>query len=213
MESLIRRLEAHLRGRAADVLGRVGKGLNGGPVDDPIGCRAWSPPAWAETTEECGVGDVGSDESDTTDHLGQVEVGGTNDLDPLDVNQLVVEHVLCQQHLARAANDVTQVEPGRTQDHLGLADPVDGGCRDEGEAATHPDHQAADRRVGLPVGPAGDNVVQTADLLPGLVAHRATQKAGQRHNGIKDTLGCQDAARAAAALVRPAICVAANERG
>ena len=88
--------------RAADVLGRLGEGLNGGPVDDAVGRRAWPPPAWAETAQQRGVGDIGSDEPDAADHLGQVEVGGADDLDALDVNELVVEHVLGQQHLARS---------------------------------------------------------------------------------------------------------------
>ena len=162
----------------------------------------------AETAQERGIGYIGSDEPDAADHLGQVEVGGTNDLDSLDVNQLVVEHVLCQEHLAGAADHITQVESRRAQDHLGMADPVDGGCRHKGETATDSDHQTAHRRVGLPVGPAGDHVVQPADLLTGLVPHRAAEEAGERHDGVEDTLGRQDAAGAAAPLVRGAFRIA-----
>ena len=191
-----------------DILGRLGEGLDGGPVDDPVGRRAWPPPARAETAQQRGVGDVGAHQPDAADHLGQVEVGGTDDLDALDVDELVVEHVLGQQHLAGAADDVAQVEPGRAQQHLGVADAVDGRRRHEGQPAPDPDHQTAHRRVGLPVGPAGDDVVQPADLLAGLVAHRAAEEAGQRHDGVEDTLGRQDAARPAAALVRGAFRVA-----
>ena len=177
------------------------KGWMVGPVDDAVGRRARPPPARAEAAQECGVGDIGADEPDAADHLGQVEVGGPNDLDALDVDELVVEHVLRQQHLAGTTNDVAQVEPGRAQDHLGVVDPVDGGCRYEGKATPDPDHQAGHGRVRLPVGPAGHDVVQAADLLAGLVSHRTAEKARQRHDGVEDALGRQDAARAAPALV------------
>ena len=46
---------------------------------------------------------------------GQVEVGGADDLDPVDVDELVVEHVPGQQHLPGAADVVTQVQPGGAQ--------------------------------------------------------------------------------------------------
>ena len=208
VQALVGRLEAHVGRRTADVLGRLGEGLDGGPVDDAVRRRAWPPPARAETPEQRGVGDVGTDQPDAADDLGQVEVGGPDDLDALDVDELVVEDVLGQQHLAGAADDVAQVEPGRAQDHLGVADPVDGRGRDEGEPAPDPDDQTAHRRVHLPVGPAGHDVVQPADLLAGLVAHRAAEQAGQRHDGVEDALGREDAPRAAAALVRGAFRVA-----
>ncbi len=76
-----------------------------------------------------------------------------------------------------AADDVAQVEAGGAQDDLGMADPVDGGRRDEGESAPDPDDKTAHRRVHLPVVPAGDDVVEPADLLAGLVPHRAAEKA------------------------------------
>ena len=176
------------------------------------GVGTWSPPPRAETAQQRGVGDVGADEPDTADHLGQIEVGGADDLDALDVDQLVVEHVLGQQDLAGATDDVAQVEPGRAQDHLGVADPVDGGRRDEGESAPDPDHETAHRRIHLPVGPASHDVVQPADLLAGLVPHRAAEQAGQRHDGVEDTLGREDAPRSAAALVRWAFRVAGTAR-
>ena len=88
--------------------------------------------------------------------------------------------------------------------HLGVADPVDGGGRDEGEPAPDPDDETAHRRVDLPVGPAGHDVVQPADLLAGLVPDGAAQQAGQRHDGVEDAFGREDATRPAAALVRRA---------
>ncbi len=116
------------------------------------------------------VGHVGAHQPDAAEHLGQVEVGGPDDLHAVDVDQLVVEDVLGQQHLAGAADDVAEVEPGRAQQHLGVADPIDGRGRDEGQPAPDPDDQPAHRRVDLAVGPAGDDVVEPADLLAGLVA-------------------------------------------
>ena len=161
-----------------------------------------------EAPQQRGVGDVGPDEPDAADDLGQVEVGGPDDLDALDVDELMVEDVLGQQHLAGAADDVAQVEAGRAQDHLGVADAVDGRRRDEGEPAPDPDDEPAHRRVHLPVGPAGHDVVEPADLLAGLVPHRAAEQAGQRHDGVEDALGREDAARAAASLVRRAFRIA-----
>ena len=138
-------------------------------------------------------------------HLGQVEVGGPDDLDALDVDQLVVEDVLGQQHLAGAAHDVAQVEPGRAQQHLGVADAIDGRGRDEGQAPPDPDDQPAHGRIDLAVGPAGHDVVEPPDLLTGLIAHRAAENAGQRDDGVEDALGREDAAGPSAALVRRAL--------
>ena len=89
-----------------------------------------------------------------------------------------------------------------------MADPVNGRGRHEGQAATNPDHQTAHRRVGLSIGPTGNDVIQPADLLAGLVPHRAAEKAGQRHDGVEDTLGREDPARPAPALVWGAFRVA-----
>ena len=205
VQALVRRLEAHLRGRRRPTSGGLGEGLDGRPVDDAVRRGARPPPARPQPAQQGGVGHVGPDQPDAAEHLGQVEVGGPDDLDALDVDQLVVEDVLGQQHLAGTADHVAEVEPGRAQEHLGVADPVDGRGGHEGEAAPDPDDQAADGRVRLPVGPAGDDVVQPADLLAGLVGHRPAEDAGQRHDGVEDALGGQDAAGAAAALVRRAL--------
>ncbi len=171
------------------------------------------PPATrTEPAQEGGVGHVGTHQADAPDDLGQVEVGGADDLHALDVDELVVEHVLGQQHLAGAAHDVAQVEARRAQQHLGVPDAVDGGRRHEGQTAPDPDDEPAHRRVDLPVGPARHDVIEAADLLTGLVADRATEHAGQRHDGVEDALGREDAAGAAAALVRVPIRVTGSAR-
>ena len=84
---------------------------------------------------------------------------------------------------------------------------------DEGQPAPDPDDQPAHRRVDLAVGPARHDVVEPADLLAGLVAHRPAEEAGQRDDGVEDALGREDAAGAPAALVRRALRVAARRPG
>ena len=208
VQALVGRLEADVRRRTADVLGRLGEGLNGGPVDDAVGRGRGRHRRGPRRRSSVALDTSAPTSRMRPMHLGQVEVGGPDDLHALDVDELVVEDVFGQEHLAGAPDDVAQVEPGRAEDHLGVADPVDGRGRDEGEPAADPDDQTAHGRVHLAVGPAGHDVVQPADLLAGLVPHRAAEQAGQRHDGVEDPLGREDAPRAAAALVRRAFRVA-----
>ena len=46
--------------------------------------------------------DVHADQADPAEHGGQVQVGGPDHLDAVDVDQLVIEHVSGQHHLSRA---------------------------------------------------------------------------------------------------------------
>ena len=85
-----------------------------------------------------------------------------------------------------------------------MADAVDGRRRDEREAATDADEEPAYRRIDLPVGPARHDIFEPTDLLALLVADRAPEDAGERHDGVEDAFLGQDAAGAAAALVRQA---------
>ena len=73
-------------------------------------------------------------------------------------------------------------------------------------AAPDLDHEPADGRVDLPVRPAGHDVVEAADLLARLVAHR-TARASPASDTMesKTPSGRQDAARAAASLVRAGV--------
>ncbi len=194
-------LEADL-GRPVDRVVRLPERLDRGPVDDAVGRGQGTPAARPQSPEQRGGGHVGPHEANTTEHFGQIEVGGPDDLHAVDVDQLVVEDVLGQEHLTRTPDDVTQVEPGRAQQDLGVRDAIDGRGRDEGQPPAHLDDQARHRRVGLPVGPAGHDVLEPADLLTGLIRHGPPQNARQGHDGVEDALGREDAAGAAAALVR-----------
>ena len=112
--------------------------LDGGPVDDAVRRGKGTPATWPQPTQQGGGGHVGPHETNAPEHLGQVEICGPDDLDTVDVDQLVVEDVLGQEHLARSPDDVTQVEPGRAQQDLGMGDAIDGRGGDEGQTAPHP---------------------------------------------------------------------------
>ena len=124
--------------RPVDRVGRLPERLDRRPVDDPVGRGQRAPAAWPQSAQQRGGGHVGAHETNTAEHFGQIEVGRPDDLHAVDVDQLVVEDVLGQQHLARAADDVAQVEPGRAQQHLGVRDAIDGRGGDEGQAAAPP---------------------------------------------------------------------------
>ena len=197
-------LEADLGG-PVDRVRRLAEGLDRRPVDDAIRRGQRAPAARPQPAQQRGRRHIGTDQPYATQHLGQVEIGRPDDLHAVHVDQLVVQDVLGQEHLAGAADHVLEVEPGRAQQHLGVRDPIDGRGGDEGQPAPHPDDQSGHGRVGLPVGPAGHDVVEPADLLAGLVGDRPAENAGQGHDGVEHALGRQDAAGAAAALVRRAL--------
>ena len=201
LQAFVRGLEAHLR-RRLGLAGRFGEGLDRRPVDDAVRRGTRAPPARSETAQERGVRHVRTHQADATDDLGQVQIGGPDDLDALHVDELVVQHVLGQEHLARATHHVAQVEPARAQQHLGVVDPVDRRGGNEGVTAPHLDDESTDGRVDLPVRPAGHDVFESADLLAPLVAHRSAEKAGQRHDGIEDALRREDAPGPPAPLMR-----------
>ena len=124
----------------------------------------------------------------------------------------MVEHVAGEVDLAGAAHDVAQIEAGRPQRHLGVADPVDGRRGHEREATADSDDEPAHRRVHLPVRPARHDVFEAADVLSLLVAHRTPQQSGKRHDGVEDACLREDAARAAPSLVRQAVGIAVPPR-
>ena len=45
-------------------------------------------------------------------HWGQVQVGGADDLDAVDVHELVIEHVVRQQQLSTATLVVAEIHAG-----------------------------------------------------------------------------------------------------
>jgi hypothetical protein len=208
VQPFVCRVQANRRRRVLRV-NRLVEGLDGGPVDDAVRRRAGAPPARPEATQQGGGRDVRAHQADATEDFGQVEVGGADHLDALDVHELVVEHVASEVNLAGAAHDVAQVEAGRPQRHLGVADPVDGRRGHEREAAADTYHEPADRRVHLSVRPARHDVFEAADVLALLVAYRTPEQPGQRHDGVEDTLLRQDASCTASSLVRQAFGIAA----
>ena len=116
----------------------------------------------------------------------QIEVGGPDDLDSVDVHQLVVEDLFEEGHFAGARREVAQVETGRLQDDPGVLDGVDGASVDKGQPTADPDDEAGHRRVGLLTRPPADDVAEPPDLGSGLVPHGASHDAGQGHEGITD---------------------------
>ena len=106
VQAFMGHLEADLR-RPVDGVVRLRERLDRGPVDDAVGCGLRTPAARPQPAEQRGCGDVGPHKADTTEHFGQIEVGGPDDLDPIDVHQLMVEDVLGQEHLTRTADNVT----------------------------------------------------------------------------------------------------------
>ena len=57
--------------------------------------------------------------------LRDVQVSGTDDAHAVDVDELVVDHVLDQQHLTFAALEVGQVQPRRAQHDLAVGERLD----------------------------------------------------------------------------------------
>ncbi len=184
LQSFVRRLETHL-GRGPGLAGRLSEGLDGRPVDHAVRRGTWAPTTRPETPKERGIRHVGADQADATDGLGQVQIGRPNDLDALHIDELVIQHVFGQEHFVRSAHHVAQIEPARAQQHFRVANPVDRGGRHEGFAAPDLDDQPTHRWVDLPIRPSGHDIFEAADFLAALVAHRPTQKAGQRHDGIE----------------------------
>lgn len=96
---------------------------------------------------------------------GQIEVGGAGDLHSIDVDELVVEYVAGEQHLAGAALVLAQVQArGAQRDPPGVH-LLDGVGGQERVTAADPYDQAGHRRVGLGAVEPGDDIDDPADLL------------------------------------------------
>jgi hypothetical protein len=59
--------------------------------------------------------DIDPDHVDLFADRGHVHVGGADHLDPVDVDELVIEQVAGQQHLTGPADVVAQIQPGGAQ--------------------------------------------------------------------------------------------------
>jgi len=145
-------MRCHLRDRAAE-------GLDGAPVDNPVGRGTAPHGAGPEPAQQRLGAHVHPDQAEVVGaELDQVQVGGPDHLAAVDVDQLVVEDVARQQHLALAPLEGAQVELGRAQ--LRPAG-VEVGHVVPGHPRALPadahDH-ARDRGVGLGPAPLGDEV-------------------------------------------------------
>ena len=185
-------------------LRRIGaERLDRGPVDDPVRGRVPAEALGAEPAQQRLQAHVHAHQPDLVADLRQVEVGRPDDLNLVGVHQLVVEDVAVQQHLSLAAPELAQVHPGRPERDRTALHPVDGGGVEEGPAASHPDHDPGQRRVGI--GAAmhlGDHVNEAADLLTRLVQHRSADQADQRDDVLPDLTGGHQALRIVAEEVR-----------
>ena len=171
------------------------EGLDGGPVDDPLGGGQAPPALRSEPAQEGLRADVDADQAQhragRAGDGGQVEVGGPDDLDAVDVDQLVVEHVAGQEHLALPPAEVAVEARGAQLDGPG-ADGEHIVDRHERRAPADLDHEAGDRRVGLLAVPAGDDVGEPPDLS-GLIEHGRAHQAGEGDEAVADRARGDDA--------------------
>ncbi len=178
-----RRLSAWLDRDRRSSPGCEPKGCDGRPVEHAVGRGAVAPAGRAEAAEQALEAHVDAHEAPGQADPGQVEVAGAHHPHAVDVDELAVEDVAAQHHLAGTALEVAQVEARRAQpDLVGLHGGHLGDGQERG-AAPDLDHQAGGGRVGAAV-PAGDHVGDAADLVTGLVADGLADDAGERDQGI-----------------------------
>ena len=99
-----------------DVAGRSGGGAEGlerRPVDHPVRGGEGPPARRAEPAQQGLRADVDAHEAHRALHGGEIEVGRAHHLDPVDVDELVVEHVPDQGHLALPPPEVPEVDARR----------------------------------------------------------------------------------------------------
>ena len=149
------------------------------------GVGARPPPRRPEPAQQRLEADVDADQPVLVADAREIEVGGADDPDPVDVDELVVDDVAVEDHLAGPALEVAQVEAGGLQRHPLRADLVHVVDRHERAAAPDPHHEPGDRRVRL-APPAHHDVGQAADLGAVAVAHGPAHQAGDRHERVGD---------------------------
>ena len=179
-------LEALVVHPEPDLARLVPEGLDRRPVDHPLGRRARAEPGRAEPAEEGVHADVDADQPDPAVDGGEVEVGGPDHLDTVDVDHLVVEDVPGEHHLAGPPDEVAQVDPRAAQDHPGVVELGDEAGVEVDDPAAHPDHEPVDRRVVLVPRDPGDEVDQLADLLAVEQPDRAADQPGEGDDRLPD---------------------------
>ena len=183
-------------GAELDVAGRArrrAERLDRRPVDDLVRRRPGPPPRRAEAAQEGLRADIDANEAKRVVNRGEVEVGRAHDLDTVNIDELVVEHVTDQGHLALAAVEVPKVDAGGLEhDLVGVefVHLVEGHIR---IAPPDAHDQPAHGRVVVLAAPLGDDVGDGADLCPLLVAHRTADEPRHRHQGLTDRLQRQEA--------------------
>ena len=98
-----------------DVAGRSrrrAERLDRRPVDDLVRRRPGPPPCRAEPAQEGLRADVDADEAQRVVDGGEVEVGRAHHLDTVNIDELVVEHVTDQGHLALPPVEVPKIDAG-----------------------------------------------------------------------------------------------------
>ncbi len=108
---------------------------------------------------------VHADEADLIADLGQVQVGRPDHLDLVGIDELMVEDVPGQQHLALAAMELTQVHPGGPQRDRTPVNVADRGGVQVCAPASHPDHDPGDCRIVVAATNAGNHVGEVPHLV------------------------------------------------
>src|SRR6516165_4940765 len=85
------------------------------PVDDLLRADASAKPLRAKPSEECSDSHLDADRLDAAVGLREIDVGGTNDLGPFRVDDLLVEYVVCECDVGRVPLDRARKCPGRAQ--------------------------------------------------------------------------------------------------
>ena len=128
-----------------------------------------------EAAEQALQADVHPDEPPGEAHPRQVEVAGAHHPHAVHVDELPVEDVTAEHHLAAAPLEVAQVQPGGAQQHPVGLDRLHLRDRQVGRPTPDVDDEARGGRVGAAV-PAGHDVGHLADLGARLVGDRVADE-------------------------------------
>lgn len=125
--------------------------------------------AWAKPAQQRLRANINANQAIGIIDTRELHVVYAHDPPPSDIDNLVIEHILAQQHLAVAAAERAQIyrragELRHTIDRLEL------GGRYEEQPAAIAHNQAADRRVGV-VADAHNHIFKPAEQLVALATH------------------------------------------
>jgi len=153
---------------------------NGWMAPQSMTRSGWTvPPAAGPSRRRSVWAEMSTPTSSSGRRAGEVEVGGPDDLDSVDVHQLMVEHLVEERGLAGAGVS----RGGRGGPSAGRS-PSSGCCRRRGvtNARRRPTRTTRPSRAGRSRGRTSDRPRrQLADLGAGLVADGAPDDPGERH--------------------------------